>query len=94
MSYKLPKCKEIVVFYIFPSPAGDAGHLVVELAVPIQPTRVTLEHLDKKIDRYTRDMYKLAPRECEVYGWLDSQGNGKVHIVGRIFILYLSNFHT
>jgi len=30
-------------------------------------TMITLEHLDRKLDRYTNDMYQLAPRDFEVY---------------------------
>ena len=57
---------------------GSQGFLVVKLVVPIQPIMVTLEHLDKKIDRYSKNDYKMAPKYCEVFGWEDENGVKKV----------------
>jgi len=57
---------------------GTQGYVVIKLAAAINPTMVTLQHLDKRLDQYSKDMYTLAPKEFEVYAWLDSKGSLKV----------------
>lgn len=41
--------------------------LFSQLVLPIEITMVTVEHLDRKLDRYSVENYQLAPREFSIH---------------------------
>lgn len=59
---------------------GTHGFIVIKLATSIVPTLVTLEHLDKRLDQYSKESYESAPKEFEVYAWLDAKGHKKLKL--------------
>ncbi|XP_066927890.1 SUN domain-containing protein 3-like [Clytia hemisphaerica] len=73
---------------------GTNGYIVIKLAVSTQITMVTLEHLDRKLDRYSTSQYQLAPREFDVYAWLDKEGKEKFHLGSYVYLREKSAIQT
>lgn len=59
---------------------GSQGYLVIKLATEIKPSMISLEHLDKNIDRYSKYVYLMAPKDFEVYAWVDKSGQERVRL--------------